>query len=180
MPQRVHILGASGCGVTTLGRSLAEAWSRPYHDTDDFYWQPTNPPFRIKRPPEDRLHRLRDALLTSERWILGGAVDGWGDALIRSFDAVVFLFAPTETRVARLRARERKRFGDRIARGGDMHEHHERFIEWASAYETAEMGGARSRVRHEEWLTKLRCQVVRIDAAPAADEVAANLRAALR
>ena len=46
---RVHIMGASGAGVTSLGRALAEALAVPHHDTDGYFWRPTTPPYRDKR-----------------------------------------------------------------------------------------------------------------------------------
>ena len=175
--QRVHLAGASGCGVTTLGRALAEHHGWPYFDTDDFYWQPTDPPFRIKRHVQDRLRRLGDALATSERWALGGALDGWGDPLISRFDRVVFLEVPTAIRVQRLRERERHRFGDRIDRGGDMHAHHARFIEWARAYEGGGIDDGRSRTRQERWLAALPCPVCRLDATQASEVLLAAVLA---
>ena len=179
MAQRIHILGASGCGVSTLGRAVAEAQRWPYFDTDDFYWLPTDPPFRLKREPEDRLERVLDATLGSECWVLGGALDGWGDRLVARFDLVVFLDAPTEVRLERLRAREAELFGPRIEPGGDMHEHHQRFIAWAASYETGGIGGGRCRQLHEDWLARLRCPVLRLDASRPrpvlVDEVGARL-----
>ena len=41
---RIHVFGASGAGVTTLGRALADALGTPHHDTDDYFWLPTTPP----------------------------------------------------------------------------------------------------------------------------------------
>lgn len=176
MVQRVHIMGASGCGVSTLGRAVAQTRGWPYYDTDDFYWQPTDPPFRFKRPEEERLERLMDVILTSERWVLGGALDGWGDPLIGRFDLIVFLEAPTEERLRRLRARERKLFGDRIAPGGDMHDHHRRFLEYAENYEGGAITGGRCRARHEAWLEQLSQPVLRLDATRPRDDL---LRAVL-
>ena len=43
--RRIHIMGASGAGVTTLGRALADTLGLPHHDTDDYYWRPTDPPY---------------------------------------------------------------------------------------------------------------------------------------
>jgi adenylate kinase family enzyme len=42
---RIHITGASGAGVSTLGCALADALAIPHHDTDDYFWQPTSPPY---------------------------------------------------------------------------------------------------------------------------------------
>jgi shikimate kinase len=52
---RIHIMGASGSGVTCLGRTLADALAIPHHDTDDYFWQPTVPPYRdIRVTPNAR------------------------------------------------------------------------------------------------------------------------------
>ena len=46
---RIHITGASGSGVTSLGRALADSLAMPHHDTDDYLWRPTIPPYRETR-----------------------------------------------------------------------------------------------------------------------------------
>ena len=160
---RIHVTGASGCGVTTLGRALAVAIGGIALDSDDFYWTPTYPPFQFKRPLDQRLRLLHDALPPDRSWILSGAIDSWGGSLISLFDLVVFLEASTEVRLARLRERERSRLGDQaVAPGGFFHKQHEEFIEWASQYESGVLPG-RSRPRHEKWLATLPCPVLRLD-----------------
>jgi adenylate kinase family enzyme len=168
--RRVHILGASGSGVSTLGRAVARAKRWSYFDTDDFYWQPTDPPFVVKRPPSDRVERLLGVATPGEARVLGGALDGWGDALIERFDLVVFLRAPTELRIDRLRERERRRFGRRVGEGGDMDDHHQRFLAWAASYDDATLtSGLRSRARHEAWLAMLPHDPLRLDATRSVD-----------
>jgi len=61
---RIHITGGSGCGVTTLGAALAMRLSCPHHDTDDFYWTPTDPPFLGKREVPDRLRLMEEMFPT--------------------------------------------------------------------------------------------------------------------
>jgi adenylate kinase family enzyme len=36
---RILITGASGAGVTSLGRALADALTISHHDTDDYFWR---------------------------------------------------------------------------------------------------------------------------------------------
>jgi adenylate kinase family enzyme len=115
-PCRIHITGASGAGVTTLGRALGGSLAIPHHDTDDYFWLPTCPPYRDKRDIGDRLWLMREVFLDRADWILSGSLDGWGDPLILYFDLVVFLYVPTEIRLQRLRSREATRFG--VALGG--------------------------------------------------------------
>ena len=55
---RIHITGASGCGVTTLGQALAAQLQFAVLDADDFFWEPTVPPFQKKRNRPDRLAML--------------------------------------------------------------------------------------------------------------------------
>jgi adenylate kinase family enzyme len=179
-PCRIHILGASGSGVTSLGHALAAALAMPHHDTDDYYWLPTNPPFREKRPPAERLRLMRDVFLDRADWVLSGSLDGWGDPIIARFDLVVFLSTPTPTRMERLRARELRHFGaEAIAPGGWQHEHYTAFIEWASHYDDGSRTG-RTRQRHEAWLAALPCRVLRLDGARPLAELAGEIVAHLR
>jgi adenylate kinase family enzyme len=159
---RIHIMGASGSGTTSLAVEMATRYGHRHLDTDDFFWVRTDPPYREKRPAEERLALLRQALRDATSWVLSGSLCGWGDSLIPEFDLVVFLTVPTSVRLARLRARERERYGQRIEPEGELHEAHVAFLEWAGRYDT---GGVemRSRALHEAWLATLSCAVVRLD-----------------
>jgi len=163
--RRIHVTGASGAGVTTLGRALADALALPHHDTDDYLWQPTAPPYRVMREAADRLRLMREMFVPRADWVLSGGLDGWGDELIGHFDLVVFLKTPLDLRMQRLRSREAAHFGaDVIAPGGWRHEETERFLQWASHYEDGTREG-RNLARHEAWLMGLPCPVVRLDGA---------------
>ncbi len=173
---RIHITGASGAGVSTLGRALAEVIATPCHDTDDVFWLPTDPPYVEARPIPDRLALLEQQL--GHSWVLAGSLDGWGDGLIPRFDLVVFLRTPTPLRLARLRRRERAAFGLALDPGGVMHDAHEAFIAWAAAYDDTQTG--RNLTRHLAWLETLPCPVLHLDGSepiPAlVDEVLKHLR----
>ena len=166
-PPRLHISGASGCGVSTLGAALARRLGAAHLDTDTFYWLPSEPPFQASRAIPERLAMLEAAFAAAAGgWVLSGSLDGWGDPLIPRFERVIFLSAPTEVRLARLRVRERARHGADIDEGGASHAHHLDFLAYAEAYETGRFTGAmtgRHRARHEAWLASLPCPVLRLD-----------------
>ena len=163
VPDRIHIVGASGSGTSSLAAELAGRYGHRQLDTDDFYWRRTDPPFREKRPPEERLASLRTTFQEAKRWVLSGSLCGWGDPLIPEFELVVFLLVPTPVRLARLRAREIERYGRQaIAPGGALHEAHVEFLEWAGRYDTGDPE-MRSRAMHEAWLAALPCSVVRLE-----------------
>ena len=179
---RIHIMGASGAGVTTLGRALADRLAVPHHDTDDYYWRPTVPPFHEKRPVDERLRLMEALFLGRLDWVLSGSLDDWGDPLVPYFDLVVFLNAPTALRLERLRDREARHFGaDAVLPGGWRHPETEDFIEWASHYDDGSREG-RNLPRHQAWLETLPCPVLRLDGTRAShdlvEEVAGGLFAA--
>jgi adenylate kinase family enzyme len=160
---RIHVVGASDSGATTLGRALADALALPHHDTDDYFWLPTTPPYREQRLTADRLRLMREMFLPRADWVLSGGITGWGEELLSYFDLVVFLKTPRELRLQRLHAREAEHFGaDVVAPGGWRHEETESFIEWASHYEDGTREG-RSLAKHETWLATLPCPVLRLD-----------------
>ena len=176
MAAQIHITGASGAGVTTLGRVLAARLGVNALDTDDFYWLPTAPPYQQARPPSARLALLVPAMNEAGRFVLSGSLDGWGDPLIPRFSAVIFLRTTTDLRLTRLRTREAGVFGAAaIAPGGPHHVEHEAFIDWAAGYDHGLQSG-RNLQRHIAWIAKLPCPVLTLDGArPIADLLAATL-----
>ena len=177
--RRIHVTGASGAGVTTLGRALADALALPHHDTDDYFWKPTTPPYREQREVDERLRLMREMFLPRADWVLSGGLGGWGDELIPNFDLAVFLRTPHELRMQRLRAREAAHFGlDTVSPGGWRHQETEAFIEWASHYEDGTRED-RSLTRQEAWLAKLPCPVLRLDGSRPLAELVAEVRRVL-
>jgi adenylate kinase family enzyme len=174
----VHIVGASGAGTTTLGRALASRLGVAHFDTDDFFWLPTDPPFEKIRERSERQALLGAALAGQPAWVLSGSLCGWGDVFIPQFDLVVFLWLAPEIRRARLRERERRRYGDAVAPGGPWPAKSEAFLAWAAGYDDALDVPERCLKLHEQWLAALPCPVVRItDAGDVASHVARVLEA---
>lgn len=159
---KLHLLGAPGSGVTTLGRTLAGLWQAPHFDTDDYHWFTSDPlPYRRRRNPEHRRQLLAHDLAANKAWVLSGALCGWGDVFIPQFNAVVWLWLPADVRLARIRARETARYGAaRINPGGDLHTVFEKFCTWAAAYDEPS-GNARSREMELQWIAQLNCPVYR-------------------
>ena len=159
---RIHILGASGSGTTTLANALSEQLHMKHFDSDFYFWEETDPPFQKKREKSERLNLLNRDLKEHKDWVLSGSLCGWGDEVIHLFDLVIFLYLPPETRLERLRTREKERHGDLILEEGVMHQTYSDFITWAAKYDTADMS-MRSLELHNHWLDKLECSVLRIE-----------------
>ena len=174
---RVHITGASGSGTTTLGGALAERLGVAFLESDDYYWEPSDPPYQFPRPRSERQSLLGAELDQVGAWVLSGSLVGWGDVFVPRFERVVFLQVPTPVRLARLRARELADFGsETLGPGGLMHENHRDFLAWAAAYDDGDLS-MRSLARHEEWLAKLTCPVLRLEGEMSVDELVARVLA---
>lgn len=174
MGYRIHVLGASGTGTSTLARGLATALSSQAFDTDDFYWLPTDPPFVEKRRIAERLELMEAVFLPRADWVLSGSFGGWGEGIVPRITHVVFLTMLRGARLARLRARERRRYGDAIDGGGQRESAYRSFLDWAAGYDDATFTG-RSRHFHEDWLSRLACPVIRLDAGLPVQELVASV-----
>ena len=163
---RLHVMGASGAGTTTLARALADFWSVPHADADDYFWVPTDPPFKEKRPEADRLALMQSVFLPREAWVLSGSMLGWGESVVGMCDALVFLTLDPTERLRRLTAREsiRQHGRDRDVAAWEA------FLEWARGYDDPDFRG-RSRVAHEAWLESLRQPVLRLSSAMTREEL---------
>lgn len=164
MIHRIHILGASGSGTTTLANELSKRLDYKHLDTDDYYWIKTEPPFQEKRDIQERLSMMEDSFEKNKKWILSGSLCGWGDQLIPYFDLVIFLWIPKELRISRLIDRERAHFGKEIDPGESMHKNYMEFIEWAETYDDGDMSiVGRNIKKHNDWLNTLPCEVLRLE-----------------
>jgi adenylate kinase family enzyme len=176
---RLHILGASGSGTSTLAAALCAKQGWTHIDTDDIFWIPTDPPFTDIRPRAERAALMQAALEKAQDWIVSGSMCGWGDVFIPRFDLVVFLSVPSEIRLKRLTAREAGRHGlENIAPGGSNHEQFIEFMVWAAQYDDG-APTMRSRALHEEWLAKLPCPVLRLEGLQPVEESVWAVEAAL-
>jgi adenylate kinase family enzyme len=159
MSQRIHILGASGSGTTTLGRALAARLQCLHCDTDDYFWLLTDPPYTHQRERLERQRLLMEDITVHDSWVISGSLCGWGDVAIPLFELVVFLSIPHDVRMERLRRREHARFRERILPGGDMYEQSQAFLAWAASYDEGGLD-IRSRQRHDQWLSTLPCPIL--------------------
>ncbi|MCI8209744.1 hypothetical protein AUC61_09365 [Pseudomonas sp. S25] len=150
----MHILitGAPGSGTSTLGRDVSHALSARHLEGDDYQWLPTNPPYQQMVAKDQRGTALLNDLRASANAVVSGSVMGWGKALEDAFDLVVFLYVPSEIRLARLKVREEQRFGAAKPE----------FLAWAAQYDSGTEPG-RSLLQHRKWLEQRSCEVLRLE-----------------
>lgn len=166
---RVLITGAAGSGTSSLARTLGPALSASVFEADDYFWQPTSPPFTTKREPAERLSLIVRELNGVQRAVIAGSIVDWGSELEDSMSMIVFLTVPASIRVERLRQREESLFGRANAE----------FLEWAAQYDDGRLPG-RSRQKHEQWLSQRATPILRIDGDVSHEESCQRVLAALK
>ncbi|MEZ6094665.1 MAG: hypothetical protein R3C03_10580 [Pirellulaceae bacterium] len=176
---RINFFGGSGAGASTLGRACAEHFDISYFDSDDFYHVPTDPPFQRQYTPEERAARMAIDLRNDTSWVLGGGIVGWDPLPELQFTHVVLVYLPTADRMKRLLDREQRRFGDRIAAGGDLCETHREFVEWAARYDVGDRPG-KSLAIHERFLQKAQCAKLKLVTNRPVDELLAEVIAFIK
>lgn len=164
MKSVIHIFGASGSGTTTLGKKICEELGYKLMDTDDYFWLPTEPKFTLKRPREERIKLMMRDIDSHENVVISGSLVDWGDGLIPNFSLAIRIEMDPVIRITRLIQREKERFGSRIESGGDMHQQHLEFVEWAKLYDSGGMN-MRSKAKHDEWQNLLLCEILHLDGA---------------
>lgn len=122
--------------------------------------------------------QLIQQALGENDWVLTGSCTGWGNALLTGVELIVHVVTPTPVRLERLAAREKSRFGDRIAPGGDMHELHVAFKKWASQYDDPDFAG-RNRAWHEQWLSRQPSPVMQVDGTSSVKQITSEVTLAL-
>lgn len=158
----IHIYGASGSGTTTLGKYISTKAGFYFMDTDDYFWEQTDPPYTTKRDISQRLAMMKNDISKSSKTVISGSLAGWGDELISLFTLAIRIETDTDIRIERLKKREREHFGSRIDIGGDMYEKHREFMKWAYSYDNGDID-MRSKAKHDEWQKLLQCRQIKLD-----------------
>jgi len=159
---KLHIFGASGSGVTTLGKALSGTLGVPYFDSDDYFWVASAPPFTERRSALVRNATLSRELSQHSRWIVGGSLVGWGDQWLTAFDLAIFLWLPPALRLRRLQQREHERYGNKIVTEPARAAQYQAFLTWAAGYDDSSSGGNRTLANHMAWLTQVTCPILEV------------------
>jgi adenylate kinase family enzyme len=159
---KIHIMGASCAGSTTLGHALAEHCEFQYFDTDDYFWLPTHVPYTQRRTFNERNELLKADLQKQTALVVGGSLINWGLEWQSYFNLVVFLYVPPQIRIQRLQDREIQRYGAAIFDDFERAARYQQFLTWATGYDDNSTTG-RNINAHRNWLNLVQCPVLEIN-----------------
>lgn len=162
MTHGIIIFGANGSGKTTLGRELARVLNYKHMDIEDYYFHKSDVPYSNPRTREECIN-LMLADIEKYRLFVISAVDGdFGDEITSMYDLAIFLTAPSEIRLERVKRRAYAQYGDRVCKGGDMYEQELKFYDFVAS---------RSLTPMEQWAKTLTCPVVHVDGTKPIEEL---------
>ena len=170
MRDRIIVCGGNGAGKSTLGPCLARRLGCPFRDIEDYWFPKTDPgnPYGEARRREEVAALLLADLERPEGLVLAAVKGDFGPAVEGLFTCAVLVEVPKVLRMERIRDRSRRKFGDRMALGGDLYRQEREFFRMAEA---------RSQEDVTAWLAKTGLPVVRVDGTrPPAENTRAVLR----
>ena len=159
---KIIIFGATGSGKTTLGKSISEKLSWTFLDSDDYYWEKTNPPFQTKIPLEKRNKNLKTDFNNNKNVVTTGSLCTWSKYWDSAFDLGVFLRLPKTIRMNRLKNRELERYGEGLKTNLALKEKSKAFLQWAEKYDDEKTEG-HSINQHRNWIKVLDCPVIELN-----------------
>lgn len=166
MKTGILVCGLNGSGKSTLGRALAHALGFAFLDNEDLFFPKTDPhyPFASPRSHAEAVRILTDAVALHPYFVLASVRSDYGKAMMDRYRCAVWVDAPGEIRLARVRQRSYQRFGSRMLPGGDLYEAESAFLA---------MVAARPESYVSQWIQALRCPVLRVDGTrPVAENIA--------
>lgn len=155
---KIIICGLNGAGKSTLGALLAQALGWQFMDIESYYFPPGNTDYNYTaaRTKDEVSALLASDMQLHPRLILAAVKGAYGPDVTRHLTGAIFIHAPKDERMARIRSRSHRKFGDRMLPGGDLHQAEEEFFAMAAGRDEAEV---------EAWLQSLSVPVLRIDGA---------------
>jgi len=153
-PHGIVVFGLNGSGKTTLGRELARLLHYKHMDIEDYCFEKSEIPYTIQRMREECLALMLADIEKHRSFVLTAVTGDFGDIIPRFYELAVYLSAPLELRMERIKSRAYEQHGARVLKGGDMYEQEQSFLD---------MAASRCAARTEQWAQTLTCPVIRID-----------------
>ncbi|HWR60880.1 MAG TPA: hypothetical protein VN580_04675, partial [Clostridia bacterium] len=118
-------------------------------------------PYTAERTREDCLNLMLADIEKYCSFVISAVIGDFGEEISSMYNFAVYISAPLETRIERIKQRACEQHGERIREGGDMYEQHLKFVDFVAS---------RSLSRIEQWAETLVCPVIHVDGTKSVSE----------
>ncbi len=161
-PHGIAIVGLNGSGKTTLGKALSKSLGYFRIDVEDYYF-PAESAFDAPRDRAEVERMMLEDIEKHGNFVLSSVCADF-DSIEKYYKLIVYLEAPKDIRMDRIRQRSADRFGERVLPGGDLYESEKNFFAFAAK---------RTPEKIEKWIKNATCPLLRIDSTRAVENIAA-------
>ncbi len=152
----IIICGLNGAGKSTIGKVLAKELNFYFIDIEELYFPKTDPHYTYASPrTRKEVEQLLFREMNAHRDFVFASVKGnYGENICLFFQYAVFIDAPKDIRLQRVKERSFHKFGSRMLPGGDLYEQEEAFFRFVKS---------RAENTVKKWVQSLSCPVIRVD-----------------
>lgn len=133
MSRGIMICGANGSGKTTLGKALAVYLGFRHMDIEEYYFLPSDIPYSLHRSREECAALMLSDIDKFGDFVITAVSPDFGSEINSLCKMAVYLYAPKELRLERIKKRSLEQFGERAQRGGNLFESENNFLSFAAS-----------------------------------------------
>ncbi|MEK3889502.1 AAA family ATPase [Bacillus sp. FSL K6-3431] len=171
---KIHIIGGSGTGKSTLAKFISEKEHIKWIDTDNYLWKDDF--FTENNPLEKRKELYQNDMESCSSYVASGSIFSWCPEGFSNRDHLVFLFLDEFIRMDRLRNREIERIGISEMWMDENGKYTNEFLDWCKTYLTEEdenMAGTYAEQVYQMALSK--SPVLKLDSSRTVEELYAEI-----
>jgi len=161
MANGILVFGLNGSGKSTLGKKLAQMLDYKFMDIEDYYFEDSKVPYSKMRTREECTKLMVSDIKKHDNFVLSAVTGDFGNEVISAISLGVYMYAPLDVRLKRIKQRSIDKFGERVDLGGDMYDSEESFFK---------MVHERNSEKVEKWLESVSLPIIEIDGIKGVDE----------
>lgn len=155
-PHGIIVFGANGSGKTTLGRELARILGFKHMDHEVYAFAESETPYLKERSCDEQIKLMLADIEESRGFVISAVTGDFGEEIESLYDLAVYIEAPLELRIERIKQREIDKFGGRVLEGGDLFEQRQKFLDFVVTRPLSKI---------EQWAKSFSCSVICVDGA---------------
>ncbi len=123
-------------------------------DVEDYYFKKSVIPYANPRTKEEVQELMLADMKKYGQFILSSVNGDFGDEINSFYNCVIYIKAPLDIRLERVKQRSIDKFGSRVLEGGDMYEEENNFFDFVVS---------RTMDKTDIWLQSVKCPIVYVD-----------------